>query len=101
MNNTLLSKDAPVELTIQKMQEALQNLGASYTLKDLKNPLNRCYSINIASIEAPKHIYANGKGNSIEATKASALGEYIERLQTNMFFADFYLPKLNYFLVHN
>lgn len=98
MNNTLLSKDAPVELTIQKMQEALQNLGASYTLKDLKNPLNRCYSINIASIEAPKHIYANGKGNSIEATKASALGEYIERLQTNMFFADFYLPKLNYFL---
>lgn len=53
--------------------------------------------MNVASVEAPNHIYANGKGSLSEASMASALGEYIERLQTNNFFIDFYLPNRKYY----
>jgi len=48
-------------------------------------------------MEAPNHIYSNGKGTLSLASKASALGEYIERLQTNNCFIDFYLPDRDYF----
>ena len=58
-----------------------------------KHPLEHCFSVNLASVEAPKHIYSNGKGINSQASIASALGEYIERLQTNVFFSDFYLPQ--------
>lgn len=60
-------------------------------------PLKYCYSVNITSIEAPNHIYANGKGSETKAATASGLGEYIERLQTNNFFSDFYLPKRQFY----
>lgn len=48
-------------------------------------------------MEAPRHIYSNGKGVFSEASTASALGEYIERLQTNNFFIDFHLPSRRYY----
>ena len=93
----LLSKTASLEDSISSMQNALQNIGAKYSLSHQKHPMEYCYSVNIASKEAPKHIYANGKGSCEKASLASAFGEYIERLQTNMFFSDFYLPNMKYF----
>ncbi|MGE4455525.1 MAG: YcaO-like family protein [Arcobacteraceae bacterium] len=93
----LLSKTASLEDSISSMQNALQSIKANYTLSHYKHPMEYCYSVNIASKEAPKHIYANGKGSCEKASLASALGEYIERLQTNMFFSDFYLPDMKYF----
>lgn len=93
----LLSKTASLEDSISSMQNALQSIDATYTLSHQKHPMEYCYSVNIASKEAPKHIYANGKGSCEKASLASALGEYIERLQTNMFFSDFYLPNMKYF----
>jgi ribosomal protein S12 methylthiotransferase accessory factor len=93
----LLSKNAPLEESIAKMQAVLASVGCETTFSHEKHPLSHCYSVNVASVEAPNHIYANGKGSLSEASMASALGEYIERLQTNNFFIDFYLPKRKYY----
>lgn len=93
----LLSKNAPVEESIKRMQNILSEMGCNVTYSREKHPLNHCYSVNLASIEAPKHIYSNGKGIYSEASTASALGEYIERLQTNNFFIDFHLPQRKYY----
>ena len=88
----ILSKNAPLEASILKMQTILDALECGLSFADEKHPLKNCYSINLTSTEAPNHIYSNGKGTLSLASKASALGEYIERLQTNNFFIDFHLP---------
>ncbi|WP_295055589.1 YcaO-like family protein [Sulfuricurvum sp.] len=93
----LVSKNAPVEVSIKRMQSILSEMGCDVTYSSEKHPLNHCYSVNLASVEAPKHIYSNGKGIYSEASTASALGEYIERLQTNNFFIDFHLPQRKYY----
>ncbi len=93
----LLSKTAPLEESIEKMLAVLQNVGCEVEFHEHIHPLTNCYSVNLSSKEAPRHIYSNGKGTLKEASVASALGEYIERLQTNNFFIDFYLPnKVSY-----
>ena len=79
------------------MQAILKELGCDTTFSQEKHPLQNCYSVNLASTEAPLHIYSNGKGTVTQASTASALGEYIERLQTNNFFIDFHLPKRTYY----
>ncbi|MBD3824632.1 MAG: YcaO-like family protein [Epsilonproteobacteria bacterium] len=91
------SKASSLQESISTMQKVLQNAGCSYTFSQEKHPLGNCFSINIASKEAPQHIYANGKGVLSDASMASALGEYIERLQTNNFFVDFHLPERTYY----
>lgn len=93
----LLSKSSPLEESIKKMEAVLTDVGCEAIFSDEKHPLEHCYSVNLASIEAPRHIYSNGKGIVSDASKASALGEYIERLQTNNFFIDFYLPERKYY----
>ncbi|MCK4839929.1 MAG: YcaO-like family protein [Desulfobulbaceae bacterium] len=92
-----LSKDAPLAESIAKMAAVLAEVGCETTFSHEKHPLAHCYSVNLASVEAPNHIYANGKGIVSNASMASALGEYIERLQTNNFFIDFHLPKRKYY----
>ena len=93
----ILSKSAPAEESIAAMQAILKELGCGTTFSQEKHPLQNCYSVNLASTEAPLHIYSNGKGTVTQASTASALGEYIERLQTNNFFIDFHLPKRSYY----
>jgi ribosomal protein S12 methylthiotransferase accessory factor len=93
----LLSKNAPLEQSIAKMKAVLADAGCKIIFSEEKHPLEYCYSVNLSSAEAPKHIYSNGKGICSEASMASALGEYIERLQTNNFFTDFYLPGRTYY----
>ena len=93
----ILSKNAPLDTSIDSMHAILHDLGCGLTFASEKNPLKNCYSINLASTEAPNHIYSNGKGSLSKASKASALGEYIERLQTNNFFIDFHLPNRAYY----
>ena len=93
----LLSKSSPLEESIRKMEAVLADVGCAVTFSQEKHPLNYCYSVNLSSVEAPRHIYSNGKGILSDASKASALGEYIERLQTNNFFSDFYLPQRKYY----
>ncbi|MBP9613910.1 MAG: YcaO-like family protein [Sulfurospirillum sp.] len=93
----ILSKNAPLEVSILHMQTILDQLNCGLSFAQEKHPLKNCYSVNLASTEAPNHIYSNGKGTLSLASKASALGEYIERLQTNNFFIDFYLPNRAYY----
>jgi len=93
----LLSKNAPLEESIIKMKSVLSDVGCEMTFSQQKHPLENCYSVNLTSVEAPRHIYSNGKGIVSDASIASALGEYIERLQTNNFFIDFHLPKRKYY----
>lgn len=93
----ILSKNASLEDSILKMQAILNDLDCGLKFASEKHPLKNCYSVNLASTEAPNHIYSNGKGTLSLASKASALGEYIERLQTNNFFIDFHLPNRTYY----
>lgn len=93
----LLSKESPLEVSIAKMKTVLVNVGCETTFSSEKHPLQNCYSVNLASLEAPRHIYSNGKGIISQASMASAFGEYIERLQTNNFFIDFHLPSRKYY----
>jgi len=93
----ILSKNAPLEASILKMETILKDVGCGMTFASEKHPLTNCYSINLTSTEAPNHIYSNGKGTLSLASKASALGEYIERLQTNNCFIDFHLPNRAYY----
>ncbi len=92
-----LSKDASLEESIGTMKAVLAEVGCETTFLHEKHPLKHCYSVNLTSVEAPGHIYSNGKGVVSNASIASALGEYIERLQTNNFFIDFHLPKRKYY----
>ena len=92
-----LSKNASLEESISKMSNVLKQAKLQVTFSQQKHPLQNCYSVNLSSVEAPQYIYSNGKGILSDACKASALGEYIERLQTNNFFSDFYLPKRKHY----
>jgi ribosomal protein S12 methylthiotransferase accessory factor len=93
----LLSKDASLEESLSHMRQTLADVGCKTTFAEEKHPLSNCYSVNLTSVEAPRHIYSNGKGIISDASMASALGEYIERLQTNNFFIDFHLPNRKYY----
>ncbi|ADN09329.1 YcaO-like family protein [Sulfurimonas autotrophica] len=92
-----LSKEAPLQQSISAMKAVLSDVGCETVFQEQKNPLSHCYSVNLSSKEAPRHIYSNGKGVLSDASMASALGEYIERLQTNNFFIDFHLPNKKYY----
>ncbi len=92
-----LSKEAPLQESLAMMKTVLADVGCETTFSHEKHPLKHCYSVNLASVEAPNHIYSNGKGIVSDASMASALGEYIERLQTNNFFIDFHLPNRKYY----
>ncbi|MDD3475306.1 MAG: YcaO-like family protein [Sulfurimonas sp.] len=93
----ILSKEAPLEVSIKKMKKVLEDVGCEVVISKKEHPLQNCHSLNLNSVEAPSHIYSNGKGSLEDSALASALGEYIERLQTNMFFSDFYLPKRKHY----
>ncbi len=93
----LLSKNSPVEQSILKMKAVLKDVGCEASFSQEKHPLENCFSVNLASNEAPNYIYSNGKGVISDASIASAYGEYIERLQTNNFFIDFHLPNRKYY----
>ena len=87
----ILSKNATAEESISKMENALQGISSNIGLGKQLHPLTNCYSVNLKSLDAPNHIYTNGKGTNELACKASAMGEYIERMQTNNFFIEFYM----------
>ncbi len=92
-----LSKDSSLEESIQKMKIVLENINCEVMFSKQIHPLKNCYSVNLASKEIPTILYSNGKGIIEDACVASAFGEFIERLQTNNFFIDFYLPNRKFY----
>ncbi|KDE38998.1 MAG: 30S ribosomal protein S12 methylthiotransferase accessory factor YcaO [Nitrincola lacisaponensis] len=86
----ILGKDAPLEESIERMTSALQALGFEIAETHWLNPLPHVWSVHIHDRHCPL-FYTSGKGSTREAALASALGEFIERLSTNYFFADYFL----------
>ena len=93
----ILGKSVPLEVSLQNMHNAINKLDINTTLSKELHPLENCFSVNLSFDGAPKLVYSNGKGTTNDACLASAYGEFIERIQTNNFFSDFYLPNRKHF----
>lgn len=82
----ILGKDLPLEHTIANMSAGLANLGIKIEIASWRNIVPNVWSLHIRDAHSPM-CFTNGKGASKESALASALGEYIERLNNNHFYA--------------
>ena len=79
-------KDLPLEQTIANMSSLLANLGIKIEIASWRNIIPNVWSLHIRDAHSPM-CFTNGKGSTKESALASALGEYIERLSNNHFYA--------------
>ncbi|OYY21596.1 MAG: OsmC domain/YcaO domain-containing protein [Polynucleobacter sp. 24-46-87] len=79
-------KDLPLEQTIENMSGVLANLGIKIEIASWRNLIPNVWSLHIRDAHSPM-CFTNGKGSTKESALASALGEYIERLSNNHFYA--------------
>jgi ribosomal protein S12 methylthiotransferase accessory factor len=82
----ILGKDLPLEQTIANMSGILANLGIKIEIASWRNIIPNVWSLHIRDAHSPM-CFTNGKGSTKESALASALGEYIERLSNNHFYA--------------
>jgi ribosomal protein S12 methylthiotransferase accessory factor len=85
----ILGKDLPLEQTIANMSGILADLGIKIEIASWRNIIPNVWSLHIRDAHSPM-CFTNGKGSTKESALASALGEYIERLNTNHFYAGAY-----------
>jgi ribosomal protein S12 methylthiotransferase accessory factor len=83
-------KDASLEASIATLQSRLEAIGFHIEERSWLNPVEGVWSVHIRDRDCPL-LFTNGKGASELAARASALGEYFERLSTNYFWTHFYL----------
>lgn len=83
----ILGKDLSLERTIANMSEVLADLGIKIEIASWRNLVPNVWSLHIRDAHSPM-CFTNGKGASKESALASALGEYIERLNCNHFYND-------------
>lgn len=83
-------KDVSLESTIRTMQAKLAARGFTLDESSWLNPVEAIWSVHVRDRECPM-LFANGKGASELAARASALGEFFERLGTHYFWTHFYL----------
>lgn len=79
-------KDLPLEETIANMSAMLADLGIKIEIASWRNIIPNVWSLHIRDAHSPM-CFTNGKGATKESALASALGEYIERLNNNHFYA--------------
>jgi ribosomal protein S12 methylthiotransferase accessory factor len=79
-------KDLPLEQTIANMSAVLADLGIKIEIASWRNIVPNVWSLHIRDAHSPM-CFTNGKGSTKESALASALGEYIERLNNNHFYA--------------
>jgi len=82
-------KDLPLEQTIANMAGVLARLGIKIEIASWRNIVPNVWSLHIRDAHSPM-CFTNGKGATKESALASALGEYIERLNNNHFYAGAY-----------
>jgi ribosomal protein S12 methylthiotransferase accessory factor len=82
----IAGKDLPLEQTIANMTEILAALGIKIEIASWRNIIPNVWSLHIRDAHSPM-CFTNGKGATKESALASALGEYIERLNNNHFYA--------------
>ena len=82
----IVGKDLPLEQTIANMTAVLAKLGIKIEIASWRNIIPNVWSLHIRDAHSPM-CFTNGKGSTKESALASALGEYIERLSNNHFYA--------------
>ena len=82
----IAGKDLPLEQTIANMSGVLAALGIKIEIASWRNLVPNVWSLHIRDAHSPM-CFTNGKGSTKESALASALGEYIERLNNNHFYA--------------
>ena len=82
----IAGKDLPLEQTIANMTGVLAKLGIKIEIASWRNLIPNVWSLHIRDAHSPM-CFTNGKGSTKESALASALGEYIERLSNNHFYA--------------
>jgi ribosomal protein S12 methylthiotransferase accessory factor len=82
----IVGKDLPLEQTIINMSGVLASLGIKIEIASWRNIIPNVWSLHIRDAHSPM-CFTNGKGATKESALASALGEYIERLSNNHFYA--------------
>lgn len=80
-------KDLPLEETIANMSAILANLGMKIEIASWRNIVPNVWSLHIRDAQSLM-CFTNGKGATKESALASALGEFIERLNCNFFYND-------------
>lgn len=85
----IAGKDLPLEETIANMSGLLADLGIKIEISSWRNIVPNVWSLFIRDAQSPM-CFANGKGATKESALASALGEFIERLNCNLFHNDHY-----------
>ncbi|CAE6901124.1 OsmC domain/YcaO domain-containing protein [Ectopseudomonas khazarica] len=80
-------KDLPLEQTIANMSGILADLGMKIEIASWRNIVPNVWSLHIRDAQS-NLCFTNGKGASKESALASALGEFIERLNCNFFYND-------------
>lgn len=83
----IAGKDLPLETTIANMSGILANLGMKIEIASWRNIVPNVWSLHIRDAQSPM-CFTNGKGSTKESALASALGEFIERLNCNFFYND-------------
>ncbi|WP_304641363.1 OsmC domain/YcaO domain-containing protein [Pseudomonas sp.] len=83
----ILGKDLPLEQTIANLSGILAGLGMKIEIASWRNIVPNVWSLHIRDAQSPM-CFTNGKGATKEAALASALGEFIERLNCNFFYND-------------
>ena len=89
LSTYIAGKDLPLEQTIANMSGVLANLGIKIEIASWRNLIPNVWSLHIRDAHSPM-CFTNGKGSTKESALASALGEYIERLSNNHFYAGAY-----------
>ncbi|MCH7335107.1 OsmC domain/YcaO domain-containing protein [Acinetobacter sp. NIPH 2699] len=83
----IAGKDLPLEETIANMSSILAGLGMKIEIASWRNIVPNVWSLHIRDAQSPM-CFTNGKGSTKESALASALGEFIERLNCNFFYND-------------
>ncbi|MGH8388676.1 MAG: OsmC domain/YcaO domain-containing protein [Pseudomonas sp.] len=83
----IVGKDLPLEQTIANMSGILADLGMKIEIASWRNIVPNVWSLHIRDAHSPM-CFTNGKGSTKESALASALGEFIERLNCNFFYND-------------
>ncbi|MGE8154767.1 OsmC domain/YcaO domain-containing protein [Pseudomonas vancouverensis] len=83
----IAGKDLPLEQTIANMSGILADLGMKIEIASWRNIVPNVWSLHIRDAHSPM-CFTNGKGSTKESALASALGEFIERLNCNFFYND-------------
>lgn len=78
-------KDLPLEETIANMSGIMAGLGMKIEIASWRNIVPNVWSLHIRDAHSPM-CFTNGKGATKESALASALGEFIERLNCNFFY---------------